>query len=135
MPSTPLTCCSMGAATVSATTWALAPGYAAETSTVGGAISGYWAIGKVNSAMPPPKVMTMDRTEAKMGRLMKNLENIPSFFHSRRPEDFKTRRHGDKENHPLLLLDNPRLWVVNHGHDHSENLLINLVELHGGFTL
>ena len=26
MPSTPLTCCSMGAATVSATTWALAPG-------------------------------------------------------------------------------------------------------------
>ena len=26
MPSTPLTCCSIGAATVSATTWALAPG-------------------------------------------------------------------------------------------------------------
>src|SRR5438128_12632676 len=75
MPSTPLTCCSMGAATVSATTCALAPGYAAETSTVGGAISGYWAIGKVNSAMPPPKVITMDRTEAKIGRLMKKREN------------------------------------------------------------
>ncbi len=26
MPGTPLTCCSIGAATVSATTWALAPG-------------------------------------------------------------------------------------------------------------
>ncbi len=26
IPSTPTTCCSMGAATVSATTWALAPG-------------------------------------------------------------------------------------------------------------
>ena len=26
MPSTPLTCCSIGAATVAATTWALAPG-------------------------------------------------------------------------------------------------------------
>ncbi len=26
IPSTPLTCCSIGAATVSATTWALAPG-------------------------------------------------------------------------------------------------------------
>src|SRR5881275_94035 len=51
MPSTPLTCCSMGAATVSATTTALAPGYDAETSTVGGVISGYWATGRVNSAM------------------------------------------------------------------------------------
>src|SRR5207248_11271267 len=50
MLSTPLTCCSIGAATVSATTWALAPGYDAETSTVGGAISGYCANGSVNSA-------------------------------------------------------------------------------------
>src|SRR5689334_5572322 len=75
MPSTPLTCCSMGAATVSATTLALAPGYDADTSTVGGVISGYWAIGSVISAMPPPRVMTIDSTEAKIGRLIKNLEN------------------------------------------------------------
>src|SRR5437588_11748838 len=71
MFSTPLICCSMGAATVSATTWALAPGYDADTSTVGGAISGYWATGNVNSAMLPPRVMTMDSTEAKIGRSMK----------------------------------------------------------------
>src|SRR6478609_5184340 len=75
MPSTPLTCCSIGAATVSATTWALAPGYEADTSTVGGAISGYWATGRVNSAMLPPSTMTIDSTEAKIGRLMKKREN------------------------------------------------------------
>src|ERR1700677_4496392 len=36
MFSTPLTCCSIGAATVSATTWALAPGYVQSTDTLGG---------------------------------------------------------------------------------------------------
>src|SRR5260370_808062 len=75
MPSTPLTCCSMGAATVSATTLALAPGYDADTSTVGGAISGYCATGRVNRAIMPPRTTTMDRTDAKIGRSMKNLEN------------------------------------------------------------
>src|SRR4029077_16754270 len=45
MPSTPLTCSSMGAATVSRTVSALAPGYWAVTSTAGGATSGYCAIG------------------------------------------------------------------------------------------
>src|SRR5215510_14483911 len=75
MPSTPLTCCSMGAATVSATTWALAPGYDADTSTDGAVISGYCATGSVNKAIPPPSTMTMESTEAKIGRLMKNREN------------------------------------------------------------
>src|SRR4051794_35324754 len=75
MFSTPLTCCSMGAATVSATTWALAPGYDADTSTVGGAMSGYCATGRLTMAMPPPSTMTMDSTEAKIGRLMKNAGN------------------------------------------------------------
>src|SRR5450631_691225 len=78
MPSTPLTCCSIGAATVSATTWALAPGYDADTSTVGGVISGYCATGSVASEMPPASTMTIDSTEAKIGRLMKNLENTNS---------------------------------------------------------
>src|SRR5439155_21984911 len=50
MPSTPTTCCSMGAATVSATTWELAPGNEADTSTVGGAIGGYCGTGKGDSA-------------------------------------------------------------------------------------
>ena len=48
MFSTPLTCCSIGAAIVSATTWALAPGYWQVTFTVGGAIGGYIAIGSVH---------------------------------------------------------------------------------------
>src|SRR5579872_2860307 len=76
MFSTPLTCCSMGAATVSATTCALAPGYTAETSTVGGVISGYCAMGSVHSEMPPASVMMIDSTEAKIGRSMKNRENM-----------------------------------------------------------
>src|SRR5258708_20463407 len=75
MPSAPFTCCSIGAATVSATTWALAPGYDADTSTVGGAISGYCATGSVNRATVPPSTITIDSTDAKIGRLMKKLEN------------------------------------------------------------
>src|SRR5271157_1186902 len=76
MPSTPLTCCSIGAATVSATVWASAPGYEAETSTVGGVISGYWAMGNTHTAIPPASVMTIDSTEAKIGRWMKKRENM-----------------------------------------------------------
>ena len=45
MPSTPLTSCSIGVATVAATVSASAPGYAARTTMVGGAISGYCATG------------------------------------------------------------------------------------------
>src|SRR5215469_17577627 len=65
MFSTPLTCCSMGAATVSATTWALAPGYWQITLTVGGAIGGYIAMGSDHSASPPASVIAIDRTVAK----------------------------------------------------------------------
>jgi len=35
--------------------------------TVGGVISGYWAIGRVKAATPPAMTMTMDNTEAKIG--------------------------------------------------------------------
>src|SRR5437660_7755425 len=75
MPSTPLTCCSMGAATVSETTWALAPGYWQVTITVGGAIGGYIAMGSAHSAIAPASVITIDRTVAKIGRSMKKREN------------------------------------------------------------
>src|SRR5262245_22777109 len=61
--STPLTCCSIGAATVSATTWALAPGYWAVTCTVGGVISGYWATGSRLAAHRPARTMTMEMTQ------------------------------------------------------------------------
>ena len=47
MSSTPLTCSSMGVATVSASVCGFAPGYTAVTTTVGGAISGYDATGSV----------------------------------------------------------------------------------------
>ncbi len=46
MFSTPLICSSIGSATVSASTSAEAPGKVADTETVGGAISGYWATGR-----------------------------------------------------------------------------------------
>src|SRR5947209_8645178 len=74
MPSTPFTCCSMGAATVSATTSALAPGKLADTSMVGGAISGYCATGSVTSVTRPASVTMIDSTDAKIGRLMKKRE-------------------------------------------------------------
>ena len=48
----------------------------AETSTVGGVISGYWAIGSVQTAIPPASVMMIDSTEAKIGRWMKKRENM-----------------------------------------------------------
>src|SRR5262249_2829119 len=72
MFSTPLTSCSIGVATVSATTLALAPGYDAGTLTVGGVISGYWAIGNLISATRPMMMMTMEMTVAKTGRSTKN---------------------------------------------------------------
>ncbi len=76
MFSTPMTSCSIGAATVSATTVALAPGYVAFTSTVGGVISGNWATGNTPTATAPAMTITMDITLAKIGCSMKNLEII-----------------------------------------------------------
>ena len=75
MFSTPLTCCSIGAAMVSATTCALAPGYWQVTLTVGGAIWGNMAIGRFKSASPPASVMAIESTEAKIGRSMKKRIN------------------------------------------------------------
>src|SRR4051794_16678602 len=67
-----MTCCSIGAATVSATTLELAPGYVQLTWTVGGVISGYCATGRMKTAMLPMSVMITEITAAKIGRLMKN---------------------------------------------------------------
>src|ERR1017187_4234225 len=46
------------------------------TRMVGGVISGYWAIGSVNSAIAPSSTIKMDRTDAKIGRRMKKCENF-----------------------------------------------------------
>ena len=41
---------------------------------VGGAISGYWATGRLVTAMAPASTITSEITAAKIGRSMKNLE-------------------------------------------------------------
>src|SRR3569623_3526247 len=42
--------------------------------TVGGEISGYWAIGRIDADTNPASTMMMASTLAKMGRSMKNLD-------------------------------------------------------------
>ena len=79
--STPFTCCSIGAATVSAMTSGLAPGYLADTCTVGGVRSGYCSIGSMVIDTIPNSTIKSDITVEKIGRLIKNLENIrPSYL-------------------------------------------------------
>jgi hypothetical protein len=58
----------MGAATVSAITRALAPGYVASTSTVGGVMLGVCSMGRKGIVMPPASTITIETTEAKIGR-------------------------------------------------------------------
>src|SRR5258707_14574591 len=72
MPSTPLICCSSGAATVSAMTFGLAPGYTARTTTVGGTTLGYSLTGRRSSARLPAARISTEMTTAKIGRSMKN---------------------------------------------------------------
>src|SRR4051812_44845806 len=43
-------------------------------------MSGYWAIGSVNTAIPPASVITIESTVAKMGRSMKKRENIVGYY-------------------------------------------------------
>ena len=74
--STPFTCCSSGTAMVRATVSASAPGYVAITRTVGGVMSGYWATGSVLIVSTPASSITTARTMEKIGRSMKNLENM-----------------------------------------------------------
>src|SRR3984893_4253203 len=80
MLSTPLTCPSIGAATAWAIISASAPGYAAETVTTGGAISGYCATGSLIIAPTPAITITVDKTTAKIGRWMQNREIIYSLL-------------------------------------------------------
>src|ERR1700683_325921 len=80
MPGTPLTACSIGAATASAKTWALAPGYEIEIDTPGGVMRGYCASGRNRSAIAPISVVRTASTVAKIGRSMKKWEITPYFF-------------------------------------------------------
>src|SRR6202521_4995350 len=74
MFSTPLICCSIGVATVAATTSALAPGYWPETLMIGGAVSGYCATGSRENDTPPRITKMIETTAAKIGRSMKKCE-------------------------------------------------------------
>ena len=74
MSSTPLISCSIGAATVSASVSADAPGYMAVTAIVGGAMSGYCDSGSSGSANAPIRVMNTAMTPAKIGRSIKKCE-------------------------------------------------------------
>src|ERR1700719_3608561 len=76
MPLAPLTCCSIGAATDSATTCELAPGKLVATCTCGGTICGYCAIGRLNPASAPASRITSDRTVEKIGRSMKKFSTV-----------------------------------------------------------
>src|SRR5260370_22606814 len=74
IPSAPLIWCSIGAATVSATVSALAPGNWPVTLITGGAISGYCATGRRAKGTPPRITKTSETTAAKIGRSMKKCE-------------------------------------------------------------
>jgi hypothetical protein len=74
MLSTPLISCSMGEATVSETTSAVAPANRAVTCTVGGAMSGNSEIGNARNEMTPTNVRMIESTAAKIGRSMKKWE-------------------------------------------------------------
>src|SRR3546814_12693085 len=78
MSSTPFMASSRGVATVAAMTFGLAPGYWARTTTDGGTTSGYSEIGSARRASRPETKMSIDRTPAKIGRSMKNLERFMS---------------------------------------------------------
>src|SRR3546814_9391662 len=78
MSSTPVIASSSGVATVSAITLGLAPGYTVRTTTEGGTTSGYSPIGSSGIAIRPAAKITIERTAAKIGRSMKNLEKSMS---------------------------------------------------------
>src|SRR3989304_5214018 len=76
MPSTPLMACSSGVGPAVSTVSAFAPVYTATTETVGGATSGYHAIGMPGMASAPARTMTSEQTVARIGRVMKVSTNI-----------------------------------------------------------
>src|SRR5262249_26256495 len=124
MPSTPLTCCSIGAATVSATTTALPPGYEQETCTVGGEISGYWATGRLRRASVPVSVMTSDSTTAKIGRSMQKRESIGRVLSVLRFPGRLRRRHG----HRLGINDQVGPDLLQHADHHAIVRLQTLID-------
>src|SRR3974377_1260585 len=98
MFSTPFILRSIGVTTLGATTSALAPGYWPDTVMVGGAISGYCAMGRRKNATPPRIRKMMETTDAKIGRSMKKWE-----MRIARPLFRRLRRRGRASRRLLLL--------------------------------
>src|SRR5690554_2111863 len=119
MSSTPLISCSNGAATASATTCALAPGYIADTTTCGGATSGYISMGKVRIATIPTKTIITEMTDENNGRSIKNL-NIETPFTQLSPQQHYQPPHSLHEpaHHQTVIHDHSRLDF----HRHSSRL-------------
>src|SRR6516162_6859612 len=112
MFSTPLICSSIGATTVCATTSALAPGYCPVTLMVGGAISGYCAIGRRKKATPPTITNTIETTEAKIGRSMKKCEmRIVELSGARKRLGRRRRRRAVVLGRDLLARPHPHQTV------------------------
>jgi hypothetical protein len=80
-----LICCSSGIVTLFSTTSALAPGYEADTRTVGGVMCGYCATGSSGSDTAPASTIRIARTDAKIGRAMKKLTKAPRRVPEPRP--------------------------------------------------
>src|ERR1700753_3260257 len=98
MLSTPLICCSMGAATDCATVSASAPLYVAFICTSGGAICGNWALGSPRMAIPPASADRIAITIATMGRLMKKVVMSADLLLGRH-KGRGSPRHSSAESH------------------------------------
>src|SRR5271156_994471 len=138
--STPLICCSSGVITVSAMVFGEAPGYCPLTTTVGGTISGYSLMGSSGMARRPATVIRIARTEAKIGRSMKNEEMFMTALRHARgrqvaPHGHPLRRHGDTGMHPLRPVDDDDIaWLQALAHDaqpvdHSPELDLAILDL------
>src|SRR5689334_15670454 len=77
--SMPFSCASIGAATVLATTSAVAPEYAALIATCGGASSGYCSIGETVIATAPASTIRSEMTDERIGRSMKKCVNTARY--------------------------------------------------------
>src|ERR1700741_2616138 len=99
MFSTPLICSSSGAATVSAITFGLAPGYVARTTIDGGTTSGYSDTGSRVIAIAPARKMTIDSTAAKIGRSMKKREMFMSSLFGGDPRGLRGGRSSLHRHH------------------------------------
>src|SRR2546421_620487 len=73
------------------------------TMMLGGVICGYWATGRLQAATAPARVITIDSTEAKIGRSMKKCENMPGLKIHRG----ERREHRIMENRIIRKDDKP----------------------------